>query len=378
MLITSAQLLRVLLISAGLFVVATFVFDAVHFSLHLCLKSRYRWLRNLGRPHQAHHVFFDRQLRYHEVAAVPNLLHHVVPEYATQIVVCALAFATLEPLPVIVVMLAFTALFASVMILQGKDPHHIPYRTIPVARETLFVRAPYHVMHHVYPDSYLSSYTTLFDGVMGTACQIAGRRVAVTGASGSFGSAMIHLLECAGASVVPLKFGVDWTYEDYSGADAVLASADVLVLAHGARGDQAMQANCESFLALIERFKRLSRYRQVPAEVWALGSEIECHPTFGNTGLLLYAQSKRDFARAAAGFLRDQEILYRHIVPSAFRSGMGGGLMSGRTAATIAFWLIRRGFRYVPVTYTGLAFLNFIPLFLRGLCARKRRDVNAH
>ena len=44
--------------------------------------------------------------------------------------------------------------------------------------------------------------------------------------------------------------------------------------------------------------------------------------------------------------------------------------MSGRTAATVAFWLIRRGFRYVPVTYTGIAFLNFIPFFLRGLRAR--------
>jgi hypothetical protein len=43
--------------------------------------------------------------------------------------------------------------------------------------------------------------------------------------------------------------------------------------------------------------------------------------------------------------------------------------MSGRTAATVAFWLIRRGFRYVPVTYTGIAFLNFIPYFLRGLRA---------
>ena len=48
---------------------------------------------------------------------------------------------------------------------------------------------------------------------------------------------------------------------------------------------------------------------------------------------------------------------------------MGGGLMTGRTAATIAFWLIRRGFRYVPVTYTGIALVNFVPYFLRGLCA---------
>ena len=273
---------RLLLQCAGLFVVATFVFDAIHFSLHLCLNSRYRWLRRLASPHEAHHDFFDRRLRYHEEATVPNLLHHVIPEYATQMLVCGLAFVVLDPLPVILVMSIFTAIFASAMVLQGKDHNHIPFPIIPVARGTLFVRAPYHAMHHVYPDSYLSSYTTLFDGLMGTACQLRGRRVALTGASGSFGSAIKDLLERAGAMVIPLRFGVDWTYEDYSGADAVLESADILVLAHGAKGEQAMQANCDSFLALIDRFKSLTRHRQIPVEVWAIGSEIECHPTFGD------------------------------------------------------------------------------------------------
>ena len=39
---------------------------------------------------------------------------------------------------------------------------------------------------------------------------------------------------------------------------------------------------------------------------------------------------------------------------------MGHGLMSADTAATVALGLIRRGFRYVPVTYTGIAFLNLL------------------
>jgi monoglucosyldiacylglycerol epimerase len=184
------------------------------------------------------------------------------------------------------------------------------------------------------------------------------------------------LLEHAGASVIPLRFGVDWSYEDYSGADSVLKSADILVLAHGDKGKQAMQANCDSFLALIDRFKSLTRIRQVPVEVWAIGSEIECHPTFGAESLQSYARSKRAFARAAATLILDRDILYRHIVPSAFRSLMGQGLMTGRTAAAIALWLIRRGFRYVPVTYTGIAFLNFIPFAVRGL--RARTDGSRH
>jgi hypothetical protein len=180
---------------------------------------------------------------------------------------------------------------------------------------------------------------------------------------------MKSLLERAGAVVIPLKFGVDWTYLDYSGADSVLETADILILAHGAKGASAMQANCDSFLALIERFRALTRHRQVPIEVWAVGSEIECHPPFGNPNLQVYAHSKRAYARAAARLVYDPDVLYRHIVPSAFRSRMGPGLMSGRTTAVIALWLIRRGFRYVPVTYTGIAFLNFIPFFVRARLA---------
>jgi hypothetical protein len=49
---------------------------------------------------------------------------------------------------------------------------------------------------------------------------------------------------------------------------------------------------------------------------------------------------------------------------------MGPGLMSGRTAAWGALWLIRHGFRSVPMTYSGIAFLNFIPFLARALVAR--------
>jgi hypothetical protein len=34
-------------------------------------------------------------------------------------------------------------------------------------------------------------------------------------------------------------------------------------------------------------------------------------------------------------------------------------MMSADTAAAIALFFIRRGFRYVPVTFTGLAFWNY-------------------
>jgi hypothetical protein len=75
--------------------------------------------------------------------------------------------------------------------------------------------------------------------------------------------------------------------------------------------------------------------------------------------LVDYAASKRAFAQRGLSYYRSGELLYRHIVPSSFTSAMGKGAMSADTAAAMALFLIRRGFHYVPVTLTTLAFWNY-------------------
>ncbi len=184
-----------------------------------------------------------------------------------------------------------------------------------------------------------------------------GKRVVVTGGSGAFGAPLQELLRDRGAAdVTALRFGGDWTYEDYSAFDALLPDADVLVLAHGAKVEQAMDANCTSFVALIERYRAARSGR---AEVWAIGSEIECHGHWGNEELKIYKASKMAYARFARRYARDPGLRYRHIVPSAFTSRMGPGLISGRTAARIALFFVGLGANYIPVTYTGIALLNW-------------------
>ena len=79
---------RLILEAAALFVVATFIFDATHYALHVCLNSRWPWLRKLASPHEAHHAFCDRRLIYHDDAIVSNLVLHVIPEYTTQMAAC--------------------------------------------------------------------------------------------------------------------------------------------------------------------------------------------------------------------------------------------------------------------------------------------------
>lgn len=181
----------------------------------------------------------------------------------------------------------------------------------------------------------------------------------ITGAHGAFGSALKKALECKGAEVVGVHFGVDWTYSDYSKLEDKLKKADVLILSHGSKKDQAMAANCTSYLAIIDLYRKSRLQAGKPSEIWGLGSEIEFHPAWGIKHLAIYLKSKRAYAKYASKLYFDPCLTYRHIVPSGFRSRMGPGLMSAKTAVRMTLFFIRRDWKYIPVTYTGFAFLNY-------------------
>jgi len=186
------------------------------------------------------------------------------------------------------------------------------------------------------------------------------RRFLITGARGAFGRELGKALEAAGAGVGAARFGEDWTYDDYGFfSPARLAPVDVLVLSHGAKGAHAMAANCTSFIEIAERYRDARAKASQRAEIWGLGSEIELHPAFGAAGRG-YLESKRAYARYAARLYGDAGVTYRHIVPAAFRSAMGPGLISARTAVRIALFFLARDWKYVPVTYTGVAWLNYL------------------
>ena len=67
------RLPRLLLEATVLFLVATTIFDVIHFTLHRLMNARWRWLRALASLHQAHHDFCDRGLIYHDNRVVLNL-----------------------------------------------------------------------------------------------------------------------------------------------------------------------------------------------------------------------------------------------------------------------------------------------------------------
>src|SRR5262245_24018456 len=352
--------------TVALLLTASLVFDVIHYVLHQFAKSRFRLLRSIGALHETHHRFFSRQLVFDEALSRRNLREHVIPEFLTRTAVVLAGLRICDPLAVAIVFAIQAVQLFLVIRMNGRDANHVAFDALSAPPRALIVGPRYHAFHHVYPDAYYGSLVALLDKVFGTALSLRDRRVLLTGGSGALGPALRPLRERAGATVRAAKFGVDYTYGDYSGLDAALGATDILVLAHGSKKDFAMQANCDSFVAIIERFLSLHRKDRFPVEVWAVGSEIEFHPAWGDPDLKIYLESKRAFARHAYAYYRDDRFIYRHICPAAFKSRMGWAPLPAKAAAAMAMFLLRRGFRYVPVTYTGVALLNYFKfLFAR-------------
>ncbi|WP_375450403.1 hypothetical protein [uncultured Devosia sp.] len=341
------------------FVVSTALFDALHWVLHRWEGSRFGLLRTFSSWHWVHHKFLGRDMQINPAYVQQNLWLHILPEYLTSIV-GTLLFLVLFPWPPVALVVAVrTAMLAMTLKEEGLDYNHMSMSRVGGRQGLLWVDNNYHAMHHVYPQAFFSSFANVFDLLFGTGNQISGRRFLVTGAGGAFGSAMVEQLIKAGGVVETAKSGRDFSAGNYAAMREKLARADVLVLAHGAKSEDTWNANVVTFTDLIDLFTALGATRLAPPEVWALGSEIELHGDMGMDELKAYSLSKRAFAARARDYYRSDALLYRHIVPSSFTSPMGKGAMSAATAVAIALFFIRRGVKYVPVTLTGMALLNY-------------------
>ena len=330
----------------AVFVIASTVFDFVHFLLHRWQRSRIPLLKMFSAWHQVHHDFLDRDMQVHPELSSRNLWAHLVPEFITTLIVTA-ALALVFPLwPVVANLVLHVLLFAIRVKEEGIDINHMSMDRLDGRRHPFWVSPSYHAMHHVNPLGFYSSMFNIFDLLVGTSVAIRGKRIAVTGSTGAFGGVMVAELERRGAKVI--RVGRDLTLDP--------SEIDILVLAHGARGDRDVTwaANYDTFITLGTAFIAACRERLVPAEIWAVGSEAEI---FGNDD---YAISKRHFARYASQNWRNSaDVTYRHIVPSAFRSRMNWSPFGPKWAVRGALFWISRGFAYAPVTYTSLAFWNW-------------------
>jgi len=341
------------------FLVSTLIFDALHWLLHRWGRSKNRLLRRFSRWHWVHHRFLDRKMRVHPELVWSNLFFHIMPEYLTAMAGTVVFLLVFPWQPIAVVAAIRTVMLVFVIRDEGMDVNHMNMDRISGRQGVWWVDASYHAMHHVHPNNYFSSFANVFDMAFGTGAQISGRRFLITGAGGAFGSAMKTRIERLGGIVETAKHGVDFAAGDYDRMREKLQTTDVLVLSHGAKSVGCWDANYTTFRDLCDIFIAIGKDRLTPPEIWALGSEVEFHGDFGLDSLRDYAASKRAFAACALDYYRSPDVLYRHIVPSAFTSAMGPGPMSAGFAASLALFFIRRGFHYVPVTLTTLAYWNY-------------------
>ncbi len=351
--------------AVSLFLLATIVFDGLHYLMHVCLRSRYAWLRKIGMLHLPHHRFFSVKLKINPDQVRQNLYLHVMLENGVQLLVILLGLFYFHPIAVVLAASFQMFLFVLVMRWRGEDPHHQSYDKLPADRGGFFVSATYHALHHRYADRYYSSYVKVIDMLFGTAHHLAHKNIVMTGANGALGSAMKQLLEAEQAQVTAFKYGQDYDYHNYDKLIPALRHADILFLCHGSKVDHAQEANCDSYVKIIELYKKVRAPSVIPPEIWATGSEIECHPCFGIKKIKIYAASKRNYAKHAHNYYHDKTIQYRHFVHSSFMSAMGPGLMSAMFAARVTMFFIKRGFRYIPVSYTGFGVVNYLRFAFR-------------
>jgi len=341
------------------FVLSTALFDALHWTLHKWETAKSPLLRRFSSWHWVHHKFLGLDMQINPAYARANIWYHILPEFLTSMAGTLVFFFVFDWKVIAVVAVVRLVMLVMTLREEGLDYNHMSMDRVSGQQGLLWVDNNYHAMHHVYPHNFFSSFANLFDMIAGTTCQIEGRHFLITGASGAFGSAMAAKLTGLGAIVDTAKSGVDFSAGNYGGMREKLERADVLVLAHGAKSEDCWNANNVTFRELVELFAELGKTRLTPPEVWALGSEVEFHGDMGMDELRDYSASKRAYALRALDFYKSDALIYRHIVPSSFTSSMGKGAMSAETAVNIALFFIRRGFRYVPVTFTGLALLNY-------------------
>lgn len=289
------------------FFVGTVFFDCVHYYLHQWMHSKYKILRRVGRLHRYHHYFFSAKLKHNMAFSTKNIIHRLA-EYLIQVIGSLLCLFFFHYFSILVAILLETYFFIITCYVRGLDESHLPLSKVSAYSTGFLVPPEYHALHHHYPQNYFASEIRLIDYILGTGCQIQKKRIALTGASGALGSCLKKLLEQEGAIVTSLKYGIDYGYNYYEGLTECLKNTDILILSHGSKYYFAQQANCDSFIAIIELFKSLKKETLIPIEIWAVGSEIELEPCFGNAKLLVYAQSKRNYAKNARRYFHDKNI----------------------------------------------------------------------
>jgi hypothetical protein len=248
-----------------------------------------------------------------------------------------------------------------------------------------FVNRPYHWRHHFdNQNAYFCGTLTLVDKVLGTALSLKGKKIAVTGASGSLGKALLKQLHLQGAKVTALTssdqvINIDingekiaiktltWQVGKESDLAAELAKIDILILNHGINVHQERTAaaitksyeiNTLSAWRLMELFFTTIQTNEdlVRKEIWINTSEAEVNPAFSP----LYELSKRTLGDLVTLRRLDAPCVVRKLILGPFKSNLNPiGVMSADWVAKQIVNLAQRDVRNIIVTINPLTYLAF-------------------
>ena len=234
-----------------------------------------------------------------------------------------------------------------------------------------------HWRHHF--DNTNAYYAGLFpisDQILGTALSLKGKTIAVTGASGTLGRALVAELAKQGAKPVALTTssnsniaGANKTISWKTGQELELKEAfkkiDILIVNHGVNvmGEssptaiqKSLEVNALSAWRMMEVFLETvdNRTGRAIKEVWINTSEAEVNPAFSP----LYEISKRLIGDLINIRRTTAPCIIRKLVLGPFKSNLNPvGIMDANTIAKGIVFLAKRDIRNIIVTINPLTYL---------------------
>ncbi|MFN3925725.1 MAG: bifunctional sterol desaturase/short chain dehydrogenase [Pseudanabaenaceae cyanobacterium] len=261
------------------------------------------------------------------------------------------------------------------------------------------VNRTYHWRHHFdRTTAYFGGTFTFIDQLLGTALALKHKTIAITGASGALGQALICELQKHGAQVIALTTShaefpetvevCHWELHRESEWQSLLERVDILILNHGVNVHQARDPEAihwsyevntwsvwrwfELFLSTVKESEHYAR-----KEVWINTSEAEVSPAFSP----LYELSKRTIGDLITLRRLDAPCIVRKLILGPFKSKLNPiGVMSPQFVAWAIVQLAKRDVRNIIVSIIPFTYITFpISEFMRSLYYRlfSRRQKNA-
>ncbi len=262
--------------------------------------------------------------------------------------------------------------------LLATDLSHKPGALLDIPTQWRVNRS-YHWRHHFdETDAYFAGHFTSVDRLLGTSLALKGKVVAITGASGTLGQALVDELSQQGAKVIaittkpnpefdPAIKVISWQLGAESELLPQLRSVDILIINHGINVytdrsataiDLSYEVNTFSALRLAELFFSTvtGSTDRATKELWINTSEAEVNPALSP----LYELSKRALGDLITLRRLDAPCIIRKLVLGPFKSQLNPvGIMSSRWIAWAIVALAKRDVRNIILTINPITYLLF-------------------